>query len=198
MSKETIYSNNRGLSLKVLAPEDKEAFNDLICQETEHIKNGGVQGNYYESFIKHMFFYVISARDRDGFIGYICVTPHDNGEYEIGIYLSPEYRGQGIAVEFLPKAMEHYSEIHDVPYFIYRTKAYNIASQKVAKALGAIKLEDEGDLFRDRLIVFSETLNEEIRDEFRKEFLKHYEEDYDPGKENVIKYRIDISPRKSL
>ena len=188
MSKGIIYSNNKGLSLKELALEDKEAFDDLLCEETELMKCDDIRDYYYETLHKVICFYMLSDEGIDRFIGYICITPHEDEAPEIGIYLSPDYRGKGIAIEFLPKAMEYYSKMNDVPFFIYKTRANNIASQKVAKALGAIKMEDEGNNLHERLIALSEELKPEIREEFLSEFVK----DYNPESEKVIRFRIDI------
>ena len=146
MNNAAFFSNEKGISLKELIPEDHDAFYDLLCEESDLIRCDDLQKQFYEKMCNYMLFYVLSSEDIDRLIGYICFTHHENDQPEIGIYISPDYRRKGIASEFIPKAMAYYAQTHSAAYFIYRVKAYNIPSQKLAKSLGAVIIENKGEL----------------------------------------------------
>ena len=188
MSNAAIYTNENRILLKELTPEDRDAFYDLLCEESDLIRCDDLQKQFYEKMCNYMLFYVLSSEDIDRLIGYICFTHHENDQPEIGIYISPDYRRKGIASEFIPKAMAYYTQTHTASYFIYRVKAYNIPSQELAKSLGAVIIENEGDLLYERLLALSEKFTPDIREGFINEFVK----DYDPERDSVIKYRLDI------
>ena len=188
MSNVAIYTNENGISLKELIPEDHDAFYELLCEESDLIQCDDLQKQFYGKLFNHMMFYVLSSEGVGRLIGYVCFTHHEHDQPEIGIYISPEYRRKGIASEFIPKAMAYYTQTHTASYFIYRVKSYNNPSQELAKSLGAVIIENEGDLLYERLLALSEKFTPDIREDFINEFVKGY----NPERDSVIKYRLDI------
>lgn len=187
-----IYANSKGYVLYELTNEIEPYLCNLIGEESGFLKCEDFTATYVAVLKENTLFYVIKDEPADKYAGYISISKTDTYKPEFGIYLSPKYRNQRIATEFLPKAAGHYSLSHRVSYFIYKAKSYNVASQKLAKKLGAIKLCDEGDvMYNDIMKILAE-----LPPESREKYLKELENDYNPEAENIIIYKLEFGDNK--
>ena len=111
-----IYTNGKDYRLRELTEEDERGLYDLLCEESGGLNHFEFSRSYIGAFKSYSDFYVLIDRSEDKYIGYINITAHNSDTPEIGIYLREEYRNQGIATEFIPKAATHYAEKNKIRY----------------------------------------------------------------------------------
>ena len=68
MINAAFFSNEKGISLKELIPEDHDAFYDLLCEESDLIQCDDLQKQFYGKLFNHMMFYVLSSEGVGGLI----------------------------------------------------------------------------------------------------------------------------------
>ena len=124
----------------------------------------------------------------NNYIGYVMIKHTDTSTPELGISIRPEYQSQGIGTAGLKVASQMYAQTHPIDYFLIRVKAYNKASQRMVKKLGAQRLTDEGDVMLDVVKKFTREIGGEQGNNLLAKFL----DGYDVENQNVFRYRYNV------